>query len=201
MSASNPAAGPELVKASQQERHLSIHDALEYLDTIKAQFANEPEVYNNFLDIMKDFKGKRRVPLLHVAVKLYRSGRTDRVSDVRHTDSTLRVSSNGSPTCSTATRTSSEASMYSCLMAFAWRSLAIRPLPQPPCNPSTPSSLHKRRRSLANMVPRQSEHLLELERAAIAAETVFPSTFRPTPISSVCYAEETLHNNYDRVIV
>ena len=84
MSASNPAAGPELVKASQQERHLSIHDALEYLDTIKAQFANEPEVYNNFLDIMKDFKGKRRVPLLHVAVKLYRSGRTDRVSDVRH---------------------------------------------------------------------------------------------------------------------
>ena len=58
MSASNPAAGPELVKASQQERHLSIHDALEYLDTIKAQFANEPEVYNNFLDIMKDFKSQ-----------------------------------------------------------------------------------------------------------------------------------------------
>jgi paired amphipathic helix protein Sin3a len=33
-----------------------LNDALSYLDQVKVQFANEPNVYNNFLDIMKDFK-------------------------------------------------------------------------------------------------------------------------------------------------
>ena len=33
-------------------------DALSYLDQVKVQFAGEPQVYNQFLDIMKDFKSQ-----------------------------------------------------------------------------------------------------------------------------------------------
>lgn len=33
-------------------------DALSYLDQVKVQFAGEPNVYNQFLDIMKDFKSQ-----------------------------------------------------------------------------------------------------------------------------------------------
>ncbi|KAJ7916173.1 paired amphipathic helix, partial [Mycena leptocephala] len=39
-------------------RPLNVTDALGYLDAIKSQFADQPEVYNRFLDIMKDFKSK-----------------------------------------------------------------------------------------------------------------------------------------------
>lgn len=34
-----------------------LNDALSYLDQVKVQFADHPDVYNRFLDIMKDFKG------------------------------------------------------------------------------------------------------------------------------------------------
>ncbi|KAJ1930185.1 hypothetical protein IWQ60_000510 [Tieghemiomyces parasiticus] len=37
-------------------RPLDVRDALTYLDQVKLQFANDPGVYNRFLDIMKDFK-------------------------------------------------------------------------------------------------------------------------------------------------
>jgi paired amphipathic helix protein Sin3a len=33
-----------------------LNDALSYLDQVKVQFADHPDVYNKFLDIMKDFK-------------------------------------------------------------------------------------------------------------------------------------------------
>jgi paired amphipathic helix protein Sin3a len=39
------------------ERPLNVTDALGYLDDVKVQFQNQPDVYNHFLDIMKDFKG------------------------------------------------------------------------------------------------------------------------------------------------
>lgn len=35
-----------------------LNDALTYLDQVKVQFADQPEVYNKFLDIMKEFKGQ-----------------------------------------------------------------------------------------------------------------------------------------------
>ena len=35
-----------------------MQDALSYLDQVKVQFAGEPQVYNQFLDIMKDFKSQ-----------------------------------------------------------------------------------------------------------------------------------------------
>ncbi|ORY57174.1 paired amphipathic helix protein Sin3b [Pseudomassariella vexata] len=35
-----------------------LQDALSYLDQVKVQFADQPDVYNRFLDIMKDFKSQ-----------------------------------------------------------------------------------------------------------------------------------------------
>lgn len=39
-------------------RPLNVTDALSYLDAVKNQFQDQPDVYNNFLDIMKDFKSQ-----------------------------------------------------------------------------------------------------------------------------------------------
>lgn len=36
-------------------------DALSYLDQVKFQFQDHPDVYNKFLDIMKDFKSQAYV--------------------------------------------------------------------------------------------------------------------------------------------
>lgn len=36
-----------------------VEDALSYLDQVKLQFGNQPQVYNDFLDIMKEFKSQR----------------------------------------------------------------------------------------------------------------------------------------------
>ena len=42
-------------------RALNVTDALSYLDAVKAQFHDQPDVYNFFLDIMKEFKNELRV--------------------------------------------------------------------------------------------------------------------------------------------
>ncbi|KAI8381266.1 uncharacterized protein BYT42DRAFT_604256 [Radiomyces spectabilis] len=39
-------------------RPLNVRDALSYLDQVKIRFADQPDVYNQFLDIMKDFKSQ-----------------------------------------------------------------------------------------------------------------------------------------------
>ncbi|KDR85669.1 hypothetical protein GALMADRAFT_234672 [Galerina marginata CBS 339.88] len=39
-------------------RPLNVTDALSYLDAVKNQFHDNPDVYNQFLDIMKDFKSQ-----------------------------------------------------------------------------------------------------------------------------------------------
>ncbi len=39
-------------------RPLNVTDALSYLDAVKVQFFDKPDVYNHFLDIMKDFKSQ-----------------------------------------------------------------------------------------------------------------------------------------------
>lgn len=36
-----------------------VEDALSYLDQVKLQFGSQPQVYNDFLDIMKEFKSQR----------------------------------------------------------------------------------------------------------------------------------------------
>ena len=40
---------------------MKVEDALSYLDQVKLQFGNQPQVYNDFLDIMKEFKSQAYV--------------------------------------------------------------------------------------------------------------------------------------------
>ncbi|KAI5626266.1 paired amphipathic helix protein Sin3a isoform X2 [Silurus asotus] len=42
----------------QQSRRLRVEDALSYLDQVKFQSRDQPQVYNDFLDIMKEFKSR-----------------------------------------------------------------------------------------------------------------------------------------------
>src|ERR1700722_16725033 len=59
---SRPASGTGVALVSQQtlevNRPLNVTDALSYLDAVKVQFQDQPDVYNRFLDIMKDFKSQ-----------------------------------------------------------------------------------------------------------------------------------------------
>lgn len=54
-----PPPPPAQQQANQQQgqgQQPILNDALSYLDQVKVQFAEVPDVYNRFLDIMKDFK-------------------------------------------------------------------------------------------------------------------------------------------------
>ena len=53
-------------------RPLNVKDALTYLDQVKVKFAEQPEVYNRFLDIMKEFKSQAYV--LWIEKKMCRDG-------------------------------------------------------------------------------------------------------------------------------
>ena len=63
-----PAAGPSQLSGrpspvdpqgySSVDRPLNVTDALSYLDAVKVQFHDQPDVYNHFLDIMKEFKNE-----------------------------------------------------------------------------------------------------------------------------------------------
>lgn len=44
--------------AKEQFQRLKVEDALSYLDQVKYKFGNQPQVYNDFLDIMKEFKSQ-----------------------------------------------------------------------------------------------------------------------------------------------
>ncbi|TFK49235.1 hypothetical protein OE88DRAFT_1719716 [Heliocybe sulcata] len=50
--------GASMSTDSQSDRQLNVTDALSYLDAVKVQFHDRPDVYNQFLDIMKDFKSQ-----------------------------------------------------------------------------------------------------------------------------------------------
>lgn len=45
-------------QVQQNYRPLNVKDALSYLDQVKLQFRDQTDVYNKFLDIMKDFKSQ-----------------------------------------------------------------------------------------------------------------------------------------------
>ncbi|KAI8137486.1 hypothetical protein BJV82DRAFT_583646 [Fennellomyces sp. T-0311] len=57
---SSPPPSPQRTSSAQANgyRPLNVKDALTYLDQVKIQFAEQPEIYNKFLDIMKDFKSQ-----------------------------------------------------------------------------------------------------------------------------------------------
>lgn len=42
-------------------QQLKVEDALSYLDKVRNMFGDQPHVYNQFLDIMKEFKSQRCV--------------------------------------------------------------------------------------------------------------------------------------------
>ncbi|XP_059470996.1 paired amphipathic helix protein Sin3b isoform X2 [Neocloeon triangulifer] len=45
-------------QSQQQFQRLKVEDALSYLDQVKFKFGTQPQVYNDFLDIMKEFKSQ-----------------------------------------------------------------------------------------------------------------------------------------------
>ncbi|OBZ85577.1 putative Xaa-Pro aminopeptidase P [Choanephora cucurbitarum] len=47
-----------IAESSNGYRPLNVKDALTYLDQVKVKFSEQPEVYNQFLDIMKEFKSQ-----------------------------------------------------------------------------------------------------------------------------------------------
>ncbi|KAL5115298.1 Transcriptional regulatory protein sin3 [Pleosporales sp. CAS-2024a] len=51
-----PFNSPAVTMGMGQGQQPILNDALSYLDQVKVQFADHPDVYNRFLDIMKDFK-------------------------------------------------------------------------------------------------------------------------------------------------
>ena len=53
-----PAKAPMAGGAAPPHRQLKVEDALAYLDQVKTKFADEPDTYNQFLDIMKEFKAQ-----------------------------------------------------------------------------------------------------------------------------------------------
>ncbi|XP_061671234.1 paired amphipathic helix protein Sin3a-like isoform X2 [Syngnathoides biaculeatus] len=54
----HPTAPMTSAQGQQQFQRLKVEDALSYLDQVKLQFGNQPQVYNDFLDIMKEFKSQ-----------------------------------------------------------------------------------------------------------------------------------------------
>uniref|UniRef100_A0A665WEW4 Paired amphipathic helix protein Sin3a n=2 Tax=Echeneis naucrates TaxID=173247 RepID=A0A665WEW4_ECHNA len=54
----HPPAPITSTQGQQQFQRLKVEDALSYLDQVKLQFGNQPQVYNDFLDIMKEFKSQ-----------------------------------------------------------------------------------------------------------------------------------------------
>lgn len=53
----NAVSHPQGQQQAQFQR-LKVEDALSYLDQVKLQFGSQPQVYNDFLDIMKEFKSQ-----------------------------------------------------------------------------------------------------------------------------------------------
>ena len=56
-----PASNSTQSNGNSNNRPLNVTDALSYLDAVKVQFHDKPDVYNHFLDIMKDFKSQAYV--------------------------------------------------------------------------------------------------------------------------------------------
>ncbi|KAK8749334.1 hypothetical protein OTU49_015800, partial [Cherax quadricarinatus] len=52
------AAAAGATQGSGQFQRLKVEDALSYLDQVKLRFGKQPQVYNDFLDIMKEFKSQ-----------------------------------------------------------------------------------------------------------------------------------------------
>lgn len=54
-------ASTSMNNVDNTRRELRVEDALLYLDQVKQQFNHKPDIYNQFLDVMKDFKAQAYV--------------------------------------------------------------------------------------------------------------------------------------------
>jgi len=52
---------PNIPASNMSQLPLNVKDALSYLEMVKVKFSDQPDVYNQFLDIMKDFKSQAYV--------------------------------------------------------------------------------------------------------------------------------------------
>ena len=55
---SDPKPVPTPASVPPADRKLNVEDALLYLDQVKLEFSDRPHIYNEFLQIMKEFKAK-----------------------------------------------------------------------------------------------------------------------------------------------
>uniref|UniRef100_A0ACB8E533 Uncharacterized protein n=1 Tax=Sphaerodactylus townsendi TaxID=933632 RepID=A0ACB8E533_9SAUR len=81
-----PPAAPG--QGQQQFQRLKVEDALSYLDQVKLQFGSQPQVYNDFLDIMKEFKSQRVLeastrPVISPYLQLFK-GHPDLIMGFQH---------------------------------------------------------------------------------------------------------------------
>jgi len=53
----------KLATSVDQQNSLKVEDAMSYLDEVKAKFRNEAHIYNDFLEIMKEFKNHTLIAL------------------------------------------------------------------------------------------------------------------------------------------
>ncbi|KAI0707538.1 hypothetical protein C8T65DRAFT_696013 [Cerioporus squamosus] len=142
------------------ERTLNVSDALSYLDSVKAQFAEQPEVYNKFLDIMKDFKSQlidtpgvieRVSNLFHGHPALIQGFNTFLPAGYR-----IETTDNPDPNYITVT-TPAGITTQATNAAFKYGPANTKPVPPPVEKPAAPSTQR------------------EPEGAVVAAETLFPA--------------------------
>ena len=62
---------------------LRVRDALTYIDAVKTQFGDQPEVYNHFLDVMRDFRAQTYVLYLSIYYFLTLQDRHERRHEPR----------------------------------------------------------------------------------------------------------------------
>uniref|UniRef100_A0A8D3CIH1 SIN3 transcription regulator family member Ab n=1 Tax=Scophthalmus maximus TaxID=52904 RepID=A0A8D3CIH1_SCOMX len=67
----HPPAPITSTQGQQQFQRLKVEDALSYLDQVKLQFGNQPQVYNDFLDIMKEFKSQSQLIAIFHSTSLW----------------------------------------------------------------------------------------------------------------------------------
>jgi hypothetical protein len=107
--------------SSTPTRGVKFESALDFLDQVKLQFQHQPQIYNYFLDVMKEFKAQTCVstPSLRHTLKKKRSSLSYRPFGLpsHFTGSTRLGSLLVSRICSRATTTSFWASTLSCLLA------------------------------------------------------------------------------------
>lgn len=57
--ATTPISTSSSVASGSTTQSMQLNDAFAYLDRVRAEFADQPEIYNKFLQVMREFKSNR----------------------------------------------------------------------------------------------------------------------------------------------